>query len=1311
MLFEKNIYKFVKIEKDWKILLLLVALTLVEGVVPCVVSVLVGRTFGVLSNAAQGKYLTKHAMLHDLTIRAMSIMCCAAGSFPICWININNWMQFGERQGLRIRNSIMRKYLNLPMQWFNVQENLMATFTQTNRCIEELRSSAAEASGITLQNLVTCCGLLGVSFYYSWSLTLIFLCSSPLIIASSIVCSLEYEKYLNLENNESKLASNILLWCMENIRIVKGFQTELLESANFKQKAENCNRFFVKAIMYIATNESIIRILSLIMFVQGFWFGNHQIKRGKLNTTQVMVCFSCCVTLAATLMSTLQQILLMQRGKIALEYIDNLYDPSNDLSNSFSNDKIDQKLKPLNNPSFSEYEIELSNVSFSYPSRPKDTALNNVSMSFGKEKTTFIIGKSGSGKSTVASILLKLYENYQGDLKVNGLNLKNINDNWIYSNVLLIEQNCTLFDDSLRNNILLGSNANNNINASEVEELLIGACTSALLNDFIASLPNGLNTWIGKSSQNGIQLSGGQQQKVAIARAIMSRKAVWIMDEALSALDSGQKDVIMKNLRLIRKKQTTIVLTHDLTHIAEDDYLYYMDTGKIKEHGIQKNLLSNQTSNFKSMYELQHIRKIQTSHQNSLLNKSDNKTLQEERTTRLETTRETNPVLEQLDCNTKVWTKTQQKFLESPSFEKTDPQVEVDSEKDTLSVCTKICDLESSLTNGDDTRIPLMPLKAVTQNMLSTIQKKALLFIGLLCAVLAGASNPIFSWTFAKLLNQSVTNKDNTAKPDSYLIKWSIVVISISIADGLLTLGKSFLLKYVAEYWIYDLRLLGFNKVVNQDLTWFQEALNKPSEIAALMLNDLRDLRSLVSEFTSAVTTLLLVSLIGLIWAIVTGWKLSLVCLSLIPLYAIFTGIYGALLQKAETSYKSKIADLENKQYEVVSNIKSIRLLQLESHFLLQMDNLIHNLQKAIAFRAWATGLGVAIFKTITYSVQSILLYYGLKLVCDGEYSAERMFETFTLLLFTVTTCSTLFNNIPDMARGQRAASYVFRVIQSSIQSSIQSTAFQDSQIKNMISKQNTVESSSHTMIKFTNFCFSYPSMPNVSVFKNLTFEVEKNEIVGIVGKSGSGKSTIASLLLMLYPIYQVKALEIKDCDINDVGVSAIRKIISVVEQKPSFFRSSIKENLLYGCNTHTNSETVLWELLKKLELESFVNALPDKLDTVIDSSLISGGQAQRLSLIRSLMKKAEILVFDECTSALDATNADIIENFVTSRTESLLNKTTRVIITHSETMMKKCDRIIVLGGTDGVVVETGTYEELAAKKSSYFNMVLMEAA
>ncbi|KAL6940562.1 hypothetical protein ACO0QE_004469 [Hanseniaspora vineae] len=1307
MRFKKNIYKFVKIKKDWKLLLLLAALTVVEGAVPCLVSVLVGRTFGVLSKAAQGKYLTKHAMFHDLTIRCMSIMCCAAGSFPICWININNWMQFGERQGLRIRNSILKKYLNLPMEWFNVQEDLMATFTQTNRCVEELRSSAAEASGITLQNLVTCCGLIGVSFYYSWSLTLIFLCSSPLIIASSIVCSLKYEKFLNLENNESKLASNTLLWCMENIRIVKGFQTEPLEAANFKQRAENCNRYFVKAATYIATNESIIRILSLIMFVQGFWFGNHQIKKGKLNTTQVMVCFSCCITLAATLMSTLQQILLMQRGKIALAYIDNLYDPSHNSSTALSSKSTKETLKPLNNPSFSAYEIELSNVSFNYLSRPKDNVVSNVSMKFETNKTTFLIGKSGSGKSTVANILLKLYDNYQGDIKINGLNIKNINDNWIYSNVLLIEQNCTLFDDSLRNNILLGSNAIKNMNAAQVEQILIDACEKALLSDFIASLPNGLDTWIGKSNNNGIQLSGGQQQKVAIARAIVSGKAVWIMDEALSALDAGQKDAIMKILKCIRKNQTTIVLTHDLTHIAENDYVYYMETGEIKEHGMQKILLSNETSIFRKMYKLQQIRKIHAEDKQSLLNDRDNKSPQEEDKTVLRTTQEERVTLKEEECNTKIWTKIQQKLLESPSSEKVDAQVDVESEKNTASVCTTTSDLESLPTDDDNSRIPLMPLKALTQNMLATIQQKTLLFIGLLCAVLAGASNPIFSWTFAKLLNQSVPDKNNKAQPNSYIIKWSMIVLAISIVDGVLTLGKSFLLKYVAEYWIYDLRLLCFSKIANQDVSWFQEALNKPSEVAALMMNDLRDLRSLVSEFTSAVTTLLFVSLIGLIWALITGWKLSLVCLSLIPFYLIFTGIYGALLQKAENNYKSKIADLENKQYEVVSNIKSIRLLQLESHFLLQMDKLINKLQKAITFRTCATGLGVAIFKTITYSVQAILLYYGLKLVCDGEYTAEKMFETFTLLLFTVATCSSLSNSIPEMARGQRAASYVFKVIQSSVQS----TPFQESQIDNMIPKQDNFESSSSTVIKFTNFCFSYPSMPNVTIFKNLSFNIEKNEIIGIVGKSGSGKSTIASLLMLLYPVYQVKALNIKGCDINDFGVSTIRRMISIVEQKPSFFKSTIRENLLYGSTAHSNNEKVLWELLEKLELKSFVNALPDKLDTVVDSSLVSGGQAQRLSLIRSLMRKAEIMVFDECTSALDATNADIIENFVTSRTESRLKETTRVIITHSKTMMKKCDRLIVLGGTDGAVVESGTYAELAAEKTSYFNQVLMENA
>jgi len=288
------------------------------------------------------------------------------------------------------------------------------------------------------------------------------------------------------------------------------------------------------------------------------------------------------------------------------------------------------------------------------------------------------------------------------------------------------------------------------------------------------------------------------------------------------------------------------------------------------------------------------------------------------------------------------------------------------------------------------------------------------------------------------------------------------------------------------------------------------------------------------------------------------------------------------------------------------------------------------------------------------------------------------------------------------MARGQRAATYIFHVINSPKYHS------QENQLT--IPTNSKKEKVSETVIEFENFQFHYPNAVHNQIFNDLSFKINKNEVVGIVGKSGCGKSTIASILTLLYPVMGINTVKVKDQDINAHGVSNIRKLINVVEQKPAFFKDTIKNNLLYGDRSEKISDLQIWHILEALNLKRFVESLPNGLETVVDTSLMSGGQAQRLSLARSILRKPEILVLDECTSALDATNASIIENFVTSKTEETLFGTTRIIITHSKTLMQKCDRLIVLNDKSGNVETIDSYDNLLKSNNTYFSQMINES-
>ncbi|CAI8496089.1 unnamed protein product [Hanseniaspora opuntiae] len=1319
-----NIYKFVSFREDYLLISSLLVFTLIEGLVPSISSILIGRCFKIFTNIYYKKYSTYNDMYHDLVMRAMSLVMLAAGYFPVSWISISLWMRFGEIQNFRIRSTIFDNYMKKNLNFFDSHENLTAEFTQINRCIEELRQSCSEASGMALQSIIGVIALFCVSCYYSWSLTLIFLCSAPLVAIIAAICSKKYEKYTDLENDASLKCSHQILNIMENISMIKLNLTENTELESFNKKINECNTLFIKGSFWTAFNQAALRMLSLCMFVQGFWFGSSQIKKGHLSTEKVMTCFASCISLSSTLMSIIRQVIIIQKGKVALKYIDKLFYSENNndkhITSSVNARNISLPLdirltKDVQNNNVINYHIKLENVTAFYNSRPNVNVLQNVSIDFLKDDFTYIVGKSGSGKSTIFNLLLKLYENsYQGNITLNGVDIKDIPTKWLLSQITLVEQSTHMFNDSIKNNILLGSDSESNYNENKLSQVL-SICE---LNSVIETLPNGLDTIIGnellsetdnispKSKDNGSQensrssvvLSGGQQQRVAIARALYRNSPVIIFDESLSSIDIKTKQKIFDNLKEFRKNRTTIVLTHDLSPIEDQNMVYLLKNGNLMEHGLKKDLINKPDSDsslFKKLYELQ------TLYQKDAVLSNDAKNINSLSTRSSDVFEK-----EKLEENDELLLpETQRLSLYAYKRLSTLINHEKDEMESNESVESEMKIEEIKSTE----RLPMTSMSKIFKSMYSTITMKKILFLGIAASIISGVSNPVFSWADSKLINANVlqgkhtpsSTTTDTSKPiksatpsDGYMVKWCMIVIAIAAIDGISTFVKEFFLQYVAEYWIMDLRSLSVSKILNNDINWFSYAINKPSEISALLMNDLRDMRTLVSQFLTFVITIIFVAACGLIWSIVSGWKLSLVGLSLIPLYILTTVIYSLLLQNMENKYKSSIANLENKQYEILKNFKTIKILQLESYFYMKLSYCYNDLKNVGIKRTYGTGFGVAVFASLTYIVQAIIIFYGLKLVINGEYSTSKLFQTFSLLLFTIITCGMMSSAVPNLARGQRGATYVFNLINKSFS--------ENKNIEGYI--PNRVVKDILPLIKVDDLSFSYPSSSK-QILNKLNFEIRKGETVGLVGPSGCGKSTFLQLLSKLQE-YNCGSIKIDGHDINDWNLDALRKFIVFFQQKILIFKDNLRNNLNYGNNA---SEEEMYFFIEKFHLSELLDQLNGLDGGMVDETLISGGQLQRLNIIRQLLRlkslgeECQLCVLDEITSSLDAETTDLIEDYFIKDIEQ-----TKIIITHHKSLMSKCDRILVINHK-GELQEQGQYNQLINDRSSYLNKLLYD--
>ncbi|CCF58177.1 hypothetical protein KAFR_0E00230 [Kazachstania africana CBS 2517] len=1261
----RHIFMNVDVKSDAILSLFVFIFTIASGLIPSISSILTGKVFDLLANILT---MEKDELLSQLTVKSMSLMALGAATIPVMWLSISAWMSIGETQSFRIRRTILLSYLKKPMEWFDENDQLLGDFVQMHRCVEEVRSGSAEASAITFQNFVAIIALVCTSFYYSWSLTLIILCSSPLLIVLAAFFSRMIENFTKLENDETGIAAQSLTWSMNAAQLVKLYCTQDFEIKKFKEIVIRCNDYFINAWFYVSANTSILRFLSLAMFVQGFWFGSTMIKKNKMSVDQVITCFSSCLMLGSILNTTLPQIVLLQKAHVGLNRVQDFLEDKSEMAT----DRDRQTSINLDNVPIS---ISFDAISFCYPSRPDDMVLKNISMNFDPNKTTFIVGKSGSGKSTMSNLLLKFYNGYNGCIKVNGVNVQSIDRHWITKNVTLVEQKCTLFNDTLRNNLLIGLS---HISAAEdVDSRLQEACRFALLDNVIEKLPSGLDTKVGSG---GVSLSGGQQQRVALARAYLRDTPVVILDEAISALDARNRRQLMENIRIWTRSKTAIILTHELNQILPSDFLYLMENGQIKEEGYQNELIENVESTFCKFFHLQ----------------NSNRESESLTTISSTTERSSSEKFIQTQCR-KDATEVQEKLskdLESSSSGSYTAEETVGTVKSNETLGSDIETHLKSTGNEDAEPIEITPLKTIICRMLRTVRYRKTLLLGVISAIIAGIANPVFSFTFSYLLDGIVPKVDGVGS-SHYLLKWSVIVLCVAFTDGISTFLKSFSLGFVSENWIMDLRNKAMESITNKELEWFYKDENKSSELAALVLNDLRDLRSLISEFISAMSTFIVVSLAGLIWALTTGWKLSLVCIAMFPLIILFSAIYGSILQRYETTYKTTVADLENCVYEIMLGIKTIRCLQLEQHFIQRYSVLEARMKHIGRKRAIATGFGIAITTALVMCIEAILFYYGLKLVFIGEYTTMKMFKTFTLLLFTIMTCTSLINQIPDVTRGQRAASRIFRILDES------DRFLEDSDEHGRtrgIPKNNSIKS----IITINNLQFHYPSAESSNVFNRLNLQIADNQTVAVVAESGSGKSTLLYLLTRLYKV-DFNSIFIDGTDINEWQLTSLRNLIAIVEQKPTLFEGSIRKNLIYG-NKLEIMDMDIYDVLKQVGIFDFVTSLPNGIDTNVDTSLLSGGQAQRICIARALLRKSKILILDECTSALDAESAFVIQNLVKSGLPGVLT----IAITHSEPMMRACGNVIVL--QDGETAQQGTFDELYKPGNELHRIVIAHA-
>tara|TARA_B110000027_G_scaffold116497_1_gene127263 strand:- start:124 stop:1863 length:1740 start_codon:yes stop_codon:yes gene_type:complete len=433
---------------------------------------------------------------------------------------------------------------------------------------------------------LTLIGLLIVMFYQNWKLSLIAIIMIPLASISAKTLGKRIGKIVTEAQEKSGFLNSYLIELFKNHKLIKIFQREDYENKRANEHLNQLKEKQIKISTVFVRMSPIMETLTGIMIAVLIYYSGKLVLKDEIDVGNFFS-FLAAMMLAyqpVRALSTLNMVL--NQGLSAASRILPIIDNKNKIS-----DHVNAKDINITNAN-----IEFSNINFKYNSF-EENVLKNINLKISGGKMTSLVGHSGSGKSTILNLIPRFYDTQGGDILIDNQSIYKVKIQSLRDKISLVSQDTTLFDDTIKNNIAYAK-------SDLTDEEIVAAAKFSYSHDFIDKLPNKYETIIG---ENGIRLSGGEKQRLSIARAMIKKSPIILLDEATSSLDAETESKIQDALKILTKDKTTIVIAHRLSTILNSDQIYIIEAGNVVANGRHEELL-NSSDVYKNFYEKQ-IRK------------------------------------------------------------------------------------------------------------------------------------------------------------------------------------------------------------------------------------------------------------------------------------------------------------------------------------------------------------------------------------------------------------------------------------------------------------------------------------------------------------------------------------------------------------------------------------------------------------------------------------------------------------------------------------------------------------------------------
>ncbi|CAE6449842.1 unnamed protein product [Rhizoctonia solani] len=996
-----------------------------------------------------------------------------------------------------------------------------------------------------------------------------------LFISSGYLAAKADARLLDVEGQAGTLLEQIL----SSVRVVQSFAAESFLVKKYDQYLDQA-RNILEPLQRLGKWRSVVRGLELsisycilnLTYSVAFWYGSQLIVRDNLEVGLMFTVFwnmfnaiFAIANILPHISSIRDSVLISARIRAEIERV-----PTIDVRNTKGDKLWDNQTGEKINVS-----IEVRNLTFSYPSRPDHKTLDDVTFVLEAGKVTALVGASGSGKSTIASLLLRYYdpspakdEKSTGGIFLAGRDIRDLNLPWLRSQIGIIAQDPQLFTASIFENVAYGlSGTPWELPTSELEpnyqERLADAkvrveyaLKQAQAWDFVCKLPEGMDTRI-KGGRTGV-LSGGQRQRIAAARALVRKPRILLLDEGTSALDAETEQRLMAAVHeeQAQSGMTTILIAHRLSSIQNADTIIAMTNGQVAEQGTYNQLM-----------ELGGVFSALVRHQASAGQSAPGSEVT------------VSDIVKKQETG-------------SASAKVSTPQVPLYRPVSMVSAARTVVDdsMESGLL------VKQKQTRGLATRFLQLLSRYGhWILIGVIGSICIGASFPIAGWLIGFVVEGLSVHGDDeeVLRQGRYWAMWFLVLSMVNIVSSFVS---GFFLSMGGARIDRRLRLTALSSLLRQEIGFFDQEDNAAGSLTAGIASHAGHVSAAIGLVWQQLITSGGNFIGAFILGVVLSWKLALPSFAPVPAILVTAYFNIALLEKYEHTLQKPLEDASAFASENVDAIKTVAALGREGLVMEYFDK--RSAQKTTKTKylfGGAMGFGFGMGSILILS--AILMWWGVELYLTQRIGLRNLYATFEAVLIGAIAASRLFTYIPDMARMIQG----FR--------SICNWEDRKPEVASLDVVNTPALEKVRGEITFNACTLQYASRPKPAI-ENLNLVIPAGKSVAFCGPSGGGKSSIISMISRFYDP-SMGTISLDGRDIRSITLEEYRSHISLVAQDAVLYEGTFRENITLGETSIAQEE--IERACRDANILEFIQSLPQGFDSPVGfkGSQMSGGQRQ----------------------------------------------------------------------------------------------------